>query len=112
MKKNSSFRDFVINDLFAEIPGITSRHMFGGWGIYKDGIFFAIISEGELYFKVDGINQSDYEALDSHPFAYSREGKQISMSYWLVPEEITEDQERLAEWVHKSVEAGKRSKKK
>jgi len=112
MKKDSSFRDFVIEDLFAEIPGVTSRHMFGGWGIYKDGVFFSIISEGELYFKVDGINQPDYEALDSHPFVYSREGKQVSLSYWLVPEEIMEDQERLAEWVYKSVEAGERSRKK
>lgn len=112
MKKDSSFRDFVINDLFAEVPGITSRQMFGGWGIYKDGVFFSIISGGELYFKVDSINQSDYEALDSHPFVYTREGKQISMSYWLVPEEIIEDQERLTEWVYKSVETGGRSRKK
>jgi len=112
MKKDSSFHDFVINDLFAEIPGIASRHMFGGWGIYKDDIFFAIISGGELYFKVDDENRMDYETLGSHPFVYSRDGKQISMSYWLIPEEIMEDQEKLAEWIDKSVEAGRRSKTK
>lgn len=112
MKKDSSFRDFVIDDLFAEIPGIASRHMFGGWGIYKGGVFFAIISGGELYFKVDNENRVNYETADSHPFKYSRGGKQISMSYWLVPEEVIEDQEKLVGWVNKSVEAGRRSKAK
>lgn len=33
---NSDFHDYVINDLLSEIPGITSRKMFGGYGIYKD----------------------------------------------------------------------------
>lgn len=112
MKKDNSFHEFVVNDLFAEISGITSRSMFGGWGIYKEGTFFAIISDGELYFKVDDVNRADYENADSPPFVYNGKNKPITLSYWLLPEEIMEDEEKLREWVDASVEASKRSKEK
>ena len=45
MKKDLSFHDYVLNDLLAYIAGIRSRPMFGGWGLYKNGIIFAIIVE-------------------------------------------------------------------
>ena len=68
--KNSEFRDYVIYDLFADISGISSRAMFGGFGLYKDGAIFGIIVEGELYFKVGESNRGDYEELNSRPFTY------------------------------------------
>jgi DNA transformation protein len=111
MKQDPSFRDYVVQDLLEGIPGIGSRAMFGGWGIYKDGVIFAIIVDGALYFKVDESNRADFERLESRPFVYSR-GKHQSttMSYWLVPEEIMEDHEELARWVERSVQVSRKSK--
>lgn len=87
--------------------------MFGGYGIYKDGIIFAIIAYDQLYFKVDDTNKADYEAHDSGPFVYDQGGhKQTTMSYWLVPEEIMENHEKVAEWMEKSVEISRKKKKK
>ena len=86
--------------------------MFGGWGIYKNGIFFALIADGVLYFKVDESNKKDYEDLESEPFVYNAKGKSMTMSYWNLPEEIMSDQQLLKEWVDKSVLAGVSSKKK
>lgn len=87
--------------------------MFGGWGIYKDGVIFAIIADGELYFKVDDSNRADFEKLHSHPFVYSQQkNKQITMSYWLLPEKVMEDDKELAQWVGRSVDASRRSRKK
>jgi len=86
--------------------------MFGGWGIYKNGLIFAIIADGELYFKVDDRNRVNFEKLGSHPFVYSQGNhKPTTMSYWLVPEELMESEEKLSEWVKSSVRASKRSKK-
>lgn len=106
-----SFHDYVIDEVLREIPGITSKSMFGGWGIYKNGIFFALIADNELYFKVDEENKKDYEELGSEPFVYQSKNGPITMSYWILPEEIRDDLEKLRTWIDKSVTAGIKSKK-
>ena len=63
MNKDQSFHDHVVRDLFVHIPDITSRAMFGGWGLYQDGVIFGIIADGELYFKVDDTNRAGFERL-------------------------------------------------
>ena len=96
--RDDSFKEYVI-DLFTGISGIEIKRMFGGWGVYKDESFFALISDGELYFKVDKNSKTDYTAYDSHPFVYTRKGKQVELSFWLVPEEVMEDRDKLFDWV-------------
>ena len=112
MKKDISFHDHVVHDLLKHIPGITSRAMFGGWGIYKNGLIFAIIADGELYFKVNDINRGDFEKADSHPFTYSQGNhKPTTMSYWNLPEEVMENEEKLSKWVDRSIRASEQSRK-
>lgn len=112
MAKDPSFHDYVMHDLLATLPNITSRAMFGGWGIYKDDVIFGIIVDGELYFKVDDSNRGDFERSGSRPFVYSQGGKSVTMSYWLVPEEVMEDEEKLGMWVGRSVGVSIQSRKK
>jgi len=111
--KNDSFQEFVMSDVLGGIPGVTSRAMFGGWGIYKNGTIFAIIADGELYFKVDETTRGEYETQGSHPFVYSmKEKKEVTMSYWTLPEAIMENPEEVSEWVDKAVEVSKKGKTK
>lgn len=111
MKKDQSFHDYIIYDLLGDILDITSRGMFGGWAIYKSGIIFGIIVAGELYFKVDDENRSEFEKVESRPFVYAKkDGKPITMSYWLVPEEIMENKERFYDLVEKSVAVSRKQK--
>ena len=42
-----SFHEYVIGDVLGHISGITSRKMFGGYGIYLDGVIFAIITDDD-----------------------------------------------------------------
>ena len=87
--------------------------MFGGYGLYKDGIIFGLIADDELYFKADDGNRPDYEVRGSRAFTYEAKGnKRIAMSYWQLPEDVMEDADLLAEWVSKAVSASKRAKKK
>lgn len=107
--------EYVIGDLFSEIPGITSKKMFGGYGIYKNGYIFAIItSDTGLYFKVNDELKERYKNAGSTPFVYTghKSRKPMEMSYWLLPEEIMDDKDTLFEWVMDSVEVSKKSKKK
>ena len=108
MPQDRSFHDYVIHDLFRGIPGITSRAMFGGWGIYQDGAIFAIIVDGELYFKVDERSRPAFERLGSHPFVYTQgDHKPTVMPYWLLPMDVMEDEEELREWVEAAVRASR-----
>jgi len=104
MKKDQGFYEYVINDAFMGIAGISSRAMFGGWGFYRDGKIFGIIADGKLYFKVDDSNKSEYVSYGSKAFEYhGKKGKSVTMSYWEVPSDILENREELEEWIERSL---------
>ena len=72
-----------------------------------------MISDGGLYFKVDEINRNDFKNLESKPFIHHvHKGENVTMSYWLLPEEIMENPDKLKIWVEKSVDASIKAKKK
>lgn len=101
MTKISPYCGYIV-DLLSVYGNITARKMFGGYGIYQNGIIVGIIAEDELYFKVDESNQSDYEEFFSEAFVYNKQGKMVSMSYWKVPLEVLEDENMLSSWLRKS----------
>lgn len=109
---DSSFVDYIVQDVLFDLPGITARAMFGGYGIYKQGIIFGLIANDVLYFKVSESNKADYENAKSKPFTYTKkDGIASVMSYWEVPESVLENKELLKEWVDKAVISSIHSKK-
>ena len=109
--KNNRYVDYVL-DLLSPLGNIKARSMFGGHGIYRDGIFFALIADDILYFKVDDLNRSAYQAQGCKPFTYEgKNGKVVAMSYWEVPVDVLEDYNMLEQWVAGAVAAARRSKK-
>lgn len=108
------FHDYIVHDVMATIPDVTSKRMFGGYGLYQDGAIFAIItSDSELYFKTDDTLKETFKEYRSHPFIYTGHKKRgpVEMSYWLLPEEIMEDREKLEKWINASAEVSRKSKK-
>lgn len=107
------FQEWVSEDLFSELDGITGRAMFGGYSFYKDGVIFGMIARNALYFKVDESLVPDYESRGSSPFTYSsKNGKEIVMNaYWQVPDEILDDKRVLETWVDRSVAIARKNKK-
>ncbi len=100
--KTSDFVDYVVQDLLSGLDSVRARAMFGGWGIYKDGVILGIIVDDELYFKVGPGNQAKYESHGSQPFTYESRGKSIAMSYWEVPAEVMDDREAILLWAQES----------
>lgn len=86
--------------------------MFGGYGIYKEGLIAGIVVRDELYFKVDAASVKDYEVMGSEAFTYDVNGKTVKMSYWQVPLDIMEDEELLGRWFERSWLISHKSKKK
>ena len=105
------FRDQVVSRLNCVAP-VTTQGMFGGYGLYLEGVMFALIAYEALYFKVDDDNRGDYIAAETGPFIYNRNGKSIEMSYYQLPDAVFEDVGMLAEWVKKAHTAARRAKQK
>lgn len=82
--------------------------MFGGYGIYLDETFMAIVARGALWFKVDGENLPDYEALEAPPFRPWAD-RDTALSYREVPAAVLEDRHALAHWAARALEAARRA---
>ena len=95
MKASPEYLNFVMEKL-SPVGDIKSRAMFGGYGIFHEGLMFALISEDTLYFKVNESNRDMYQKARSKPFPHG-------ISYWEVPADVLEDTEMLKEWAEKSI---------
>lgn len=98
-----------IHELFAPIGTVTIRRMFGGAGIYSQGVMFALEADGEVYLKVDEETRNAFSKAGSRPFTYAGKGKPVTMSYWLLPEAAHEDTKELARWAGLALQAAVRS---
>jgi DNA transformation protein and related proteins len=104
MPVTTDYLNYVLEQL-ALTRGVTSRRMFGGFGLYCDGAFFGLVDDDTLYFKTGESNRGDYESrrmrqFNPYPDAPMRGG----MGYHEVPADVLEDAEQLAAWARKSVE--------
>src|SRR5882724_2976208 len=110
MPVSSSFRTFVVDQLSRVVPQLRARAMFGGVGIYGGELFFALIADDTLYFKVDDSNRSDFERLSMKPFQPYGEGGEV-MQYYQVPADLLEDPEALGPWAEKAIAVAAKKKK-
>jgi DNA transformation protein len=101
----------ALADLFAGLGAVQIRRMFGGKGIYFNGVIFAIVIRGELMLKADARSAPDFEAAGCRQWTYtgSRHGKLVLMPYWTVPDPAVDDPDEMASWARKAYEAGLRS---
>ena len=108
---SASFRTFILEQLGRAVPRIRARSMFGGVGIYSGELFFGLIDDDTLYFKVDDSNRGDFEARDMGPFRpYGEDGE--TMGYYEVPADLLDDPEALRPWAEKAIAVAGRKKKK
>lgn len=93
----------------APLGRITTRRMFGGAGIYANGLFFALIADDVLYLKGDETLKAEFEAAGAQIFDPFGDGK--TLNYWSAPAEALDDQETLIDWSRKSLEIAARKKR-
>jgi DNA transformation protein and related proteins len=80
-----------IRELFAQFRVVTIRRMFGGAGIFAEGLMFGLVFDGAIYLKVDAGSIPDFEREGCQPFVYTRAKSagrvgRHSLSYWRMPE--------------------------
>jgi DNA transformation protein and related proteins len=103
MSVSDDFHSYVLEQL-ALLRGVTSRRMFGGVGLYAEGLFFGLIDDDVLYLKVDDSNRSEYTSRGMDAFRPFKDKPLYSMTYYEVPAEVLEEPEDLARWARKSCE--------
>lgn len=96
MPVSESFRAYVI-EVLQEVRPVRVKRMFGGLGIWTadSDLFFALVADDVLYFKVDDTTRPAYAARNSAQF--------MTMQYYEVPSDVIEDGDELARWVDQAV---------
>src|SRR5690606_21755075 len=95
-------------DQFAAFGPVDARRMFGGVGIYRNGLMFALVTDDTLYFKTDDTNRAAFEAAGMAPFSFTSRGKRMITSYFEAPAEVFDDPEALVRWARNAHEAALR----
>lgn len=96
-------------DVFRLFGPLRLRRMFGGYGLFHDGLMFAIVLNGTLYLKADAQNAGMFTQRGLPRFEYSRQGRSVGMSYYRAPENLFDNQEEAAHWARQSFGAALRT---
>lgn len=109
MAVSEQYRDYVM-ELLAPLGAVTPRRMFGGLGIFRDGLMFALVADDTLYLKADESTRGDFEAAGTGPFSYgTKGGRRGVMSYYQAPAEVLEDGDEAVVWAAKAVKVALRA---
>ncbi len=110
MAASPELRQHVLDFLEGMGP-VAARRMFGGAGIYLDGVMFALLTGGDvLYFRTDGGNRARFEDAGMEPFVPFADGR-MTMPYHRAPPEVMEDADEMCDWGRSAWEAAKRNRK-
>ncbi len=106
----SEFADSV-RELMAPIGPVRVRAMFGGHGVFLDGLMFALIADDELYFKIDAESVERFREAGCEPFVFESRGRKVEMSYYSAPPEVFEDAEAAQQWAERALDAALRGRR-
>lgn len=111
MPKRTDFIDWAEEQL-SPLGLIRVKSMFGGFGVYADDLFFAIIDDDVLYFKADDINRARFVEAGCEVFRYPmKDGSMNELSYYQAPETALDDQTDLLDWARLGLEAALRAQR-
>ncbi len=103
----SEFTDYL-QEAFREFGPIDTRRMFGGHGVYFDGLMIGLVADDTLYLKADIESAPVFREHELPQFMYPKGNKMVGMSYYLAPEEALEDPSEMREWAQLAYDAALR----
>jgi DNA transformation protein and related proteins len=103
-----NFTDYL-HDVFSRFAPIQIKRMFGGHGLFRDGLMFGLVADDTLYLKADGQSLEHFQALGLGPFEYQRLGTVARLAYYRAPEAVLEDRDEARLWGMRAFEAALRA---
>jgi DNA transformation protein and related proteins len=99
-------------DLMDGFGPVLARSMFGGHGLYRDGVMFALLAKGGLYLKADEQSRSVFIERNLRAFSFTARGRTVQLSYHEAPPQALEDKVEMVEWCRLAWEAALRARHK
>lgn len=99
----------LLKDVLRGLGPVAVGRMFGGAGVYADGVMFGLIADDTLYLKADDETKRDFEAEGLEPFIYEGRGRKVAMSYWRIPERILDDPDEMVAWARGALGVARRA---
>jgi DNA transformation protein and related proteins len=100
-----------MEELFEPLDGVSIRGMFGGLGVFKDGLMFACVVDDTLRFKADETTAPEFEMEGCRQWVYRSRDRDVAMPYWTVPERLFDEPDAFAEWAKQAFAVAVRTRK-
>ncbi len=108
MVASDSFTEFL-REQFAPLGRVTVRRMFGKTGVFCNGLMFGMVTDDNLYLRVDDNNRLAFkEAESSAPLSYEKKGCTIDLSFWRAPDRLFDEADELVRWAQVALGAARR----
>ena len=99
-----------VGEALEPLGRVTMRKMMGGATLYLDSIVFAILDEGEIWFKADEQSNELWDAEGCDRFSVTfKDGRVDTMNYRRGPLDVYDDPAAMQRWARLALEAGLRS---
>ena len=99
---SQSFLDLIL-ELLGPVGPVHCKRMFGGAGLFYQGLMFALVADDVLYLKVDPELEQAYHERGLQRFSFARGAKTLSMAYCEAPAEVLETPAAMQDWAARSI---------
>lgn len=99
-----------IAEIFASLGPVTIKRMFGGKGIYHQGLIIALEVDGEVLLKADDKSKDIFAEAGAKQWSYQGKTKPVAMPYWSIPDAAYDDPDEMGQWTRLAYEAALRAK--
>lgn len=100
-----------LTEAFRDFGAVNTRRMFGGHGVFFDGVMIGLVADDVLYLKADTLSIEKFKDYGLSQFQYPKGDKMVGMSYYLAPEEALDDPAEMRVWAQLAYDAALRSRK-
>ena len=98
-----------VQEALEPMGSVSKRPMMGAAILYLDGIVFAVLEDGELWFKADAESAATWDGAGCERFTFtSKDGRTETMNYRRAPSDVYDEPEAMQHWAGLAVEAGRR----
>src|SRR5690349_8251068 len=105
----SGYQD-QLAELFEPVGGVSLRRMFGGIGVFRNGLMFGLVIGDVLFFKADDTTSPAFEAEGYQRWVYDGHKRPVEMPYWQAPERLFDEPDAFTEWALAAYAAAERKK--
>ncbi len=97
-------------ELLAPLGPTRARRMFGGWGLYAQDLFVALIADDHLYLKADDTTEAAFAAAGCRRFDYQTEARTVAMRFWSPPADAMDSPALMEPWARLALAAALRTR--